>query len=59
MFIGDKDKCIDKLSMLIYSNPHGYKLRSEVALVGNMARTIQDKQEKSKFMTEYNDILNC
>ncbi len=58
VFIGDKDKCIDKLSMLIYSNPHGYKLRSEVALVGNMARTIQDKQEKSKFMTEYNDILN-
>ena len=57
VFIGDKTKCIDKLSALIYSNPHGYTLRSEVALVGNMARTIQDKKEKSKFMTEYNDIL--
>ena len=48
VFIGDKTKCIDKLSALIYSNPHGYTLRSEVALVGNMARTIQDKKEKSK-----------
>ncbi len=57
VFIGDKTKCIDKLSALIYSNPNGYTLRSEVALVGNMARTIQDKKEKSKFMTEYNDIL--
>ncbi len=44
--------------MLLYiANPHGYTLRSEVARVGNMARTIQDKKEKSKFMTEYNDNI--
>lgn len=59
VFIGDKDKCIDKLSFLIYSDPHGYRLRSEVALVGNMARTIQDKPSRSKYMSEYNDILNA
>ena len=58
VFIGDADKCLDKLSALIYTNPHGYLLRSEVALVGNMARTIKDKEVKSKFMRQYNDILN-
>lgn len=58
VFIGDRKKCVDKLSLLIYSNPHGYTLRSEVALVGNMARTILNKEEKSRFMREYNDILN-
>ena len=58
VFIGDADKCLDKLSALIYTNPHGYLLRSEVALVGNMARTIKDKEAKSKFMRQYNDILN-
>ncbi|MDO5382586.1 MAG: cytidylate kinase-like family protein [Eubacteriales bacterium] len=57
VFIGDADKCIEKLRKLIRTNPHSYLLRSEVALIGNMARTVKDKSEKRKFMTEYNEIL--
>ena len=42
----------------INTAPQDIAVRSEVALVGNMARTIKDKEVKSKFMRQYNDILN-
>ena len=31
-------------------------LRSSLALIGNMARTIPERQERSRVMTEYNEI---
>ena len=37
--------------------PQGHLLRSELALISNMARTIKNKEEKSKVMTEYDAIL--
>lgn len=56
-FNGDKDSHISTLATLIYTHPQGHLLRSEIALIGNMARTIRDKAERSKMMTEYNEIL--
>ena len=56
-FNGDKKAAIDQLYRLILTNPQGYRLRSEIALVGNMARTIRDKSVKAQLMTEYNEIL--
>ncbi len=38
--------------------PHGNVVRSELALIANMARTIEDKEERSLCMGEYNRILN-
>lgn len=57
-FNNGEKKDVDELYKLILTNPQGYKLRSEIALVGNMARTIRDKDEKKKMMREYNNLLN-
>ncbi|MDD6306649.1 MAG: cytidylate kinase-like family protein [Clostridiales bacterium] len=56
-FSGDKDTHISNLATLIYTRPQGHLLRSEIALIGNMARTIRNKTERSRMMTEYNEIL--
>ena len=42
---------------LLTTRPKGNLIRSELALIGNMARTIQDKEERKLVMTEYNRIL--
>ena len=36
-FTGEKARVLDDLTMLIVSNPQGHLLRSELALIGNMA----------------------
>lgn len=56
-FSGDKDGHISTLATLIYAHPQGHVLRSEIALIGNMARTIRNKEDRSRMMTEYNEIL--
>lgn len=56
-FSGSKKHNIDELLILIMSNPQGHLLRSEMALIGNMARSIRDKQVRHDLMVEYNDIL--
>ena len=37
----------------------GHYLRSELALISNMARTIPVKADRSRLMTEYNEILHA
>ena len=32
-------------------------LRSEIALIGNMARTIPDRKERTRVMSRYNEVL--
>lgn len=56
-FTGGRETTVRTLSMLMYTKPDGHLLRSELALISNMARTIQDKEEKSRLMRKYNDIL--
>lgn len=56
-FTGQRDNTIRRLTEQMYRKPSGHLLRSEMALVSNMARTIKNKELKSKMMTEYNDIL--
>ena len=48
-----------RLSMLMYTKPDGHLLRSELALISNMARTIKDEAERSRLMTEYDEILKA
>ena len=56
-FSGNRESTIRTLSMLMYAKPDGHLLRSELALISNMARTIKDKSERSRLMTEYDNIL--
>ena len=37
-FTGEKARVLDDLTMLIVSNPQGHLLRSELALIGKLAR---------------------
>ena len=41
----------------MYTKPDGHLLRSEMALISNMARTIKDKEEKSRLMKKYDEIF--
>ena len=56
-FTGDEASCIEELTRLLITRPHGHELQSEFALIGNMARTIKDKDDHRRMMTEYNEIL--
>lgn len=58
-FTGNRDTTIRTLSMLMYTKPDGHLLRSELALISNMARTIKNPAEKSRLMTEYDEILKA
>lgn len=46
-FSGDRESTIRNLAGLMYAKPEGHLLRSEMALVSNMARTIPDEAEKA------------
>ena len=41
----------------MYTKPDGHLLRSVLALISNMARTIRDKSERRRLMIEYDSIL--
>lgn len=56
-FTGSRENTIRNLSMLMLAKPDGHLLRSELALISNMARTIGDKDDKARMMAEYDDIL--
>lgn len=58
-FTGSRENTIRALSMLMCTKPDGHLLRSELALISNMARTIKNKEDKSRMMTEYNEILKA
>lgn len=56
-FTGDRRTCVENLANLMSTRPQGHLLRSELALISNMARTIRNPQDKSRVMKKYDDIL--
>lgn len=58
-FTEDRKTCVENLANLMTVSPQGHLLRSELALISNMARTIRNKSDKSRVMTEYNEILKA
>lgn len=56
-FSGEQAHNIENLTLLVMTNPQGHILRSEVALIGNMARSIRDKSVRHGLLVEYNAIL--
>lgn len=59
VFNRDREKCVDELVELLMTRPDGNLVRSELALIANMARTIPDKEERALCMREYNRILHA
>ncbi len=57
VFNRDREKCVNDMVALMSSRTQGHLLRSELALISNMARTIPDKELRKLVMTEYNRIL--
>ena len=57
VFNRDRERCVTELVSLMCTRPDAHLVRSELALIGNMARTIKDKEERKLIMTEYNAIL--
>ena len=55
---GSKNQNIENLVILIMSSPQGHLLRSQLALIGNMAKSIRNKQVRDNLLGEYNDILD-
>ena len=43
----DRERCVNEIVSLLSTRPKGNLIRSELALIGNMARTIQDKEERN------------
>lgn len=56
-FTGDKRSCVESLVNLMRTKPQGHLLRSELALISNMARTIRKDEDRSRLWKRYDDIL--
>ena len=52
VFNRDRERCVRELTELLTTRPQGHLVRSELALIANMARTIPDRAEKKLVMTE-------
>lgn len=59
VFSKDREKSVNELVELLMTRPDGNLVRSELALIANMARTIPDKEERKLCMREYNRILQA
>ncbi len=59
VFGTDKERSVNMMVGLMGDSSDQHILRSEVALIGNMARTIDDKQARSEALTSYSKIMDC
>ena len=56
VFNASREESIRELTQIMKEHRTSHYLRSSLALIGNMARTIPERQERSRVMTEYNEI---
>lgn len=57
VFTDEKERCIERMIYAMEVLPEEHRVRSDLALIGNMARTIPEHDVRSRLMTEYNDIM--
>ena len=57
VFNGERERTLRELATLMATPSKIHFLRSEIALIGNMARTIPDRKERTRVMYTYNEIL--
>ena len=58
VFNRDRERCMTDLVQLMMQQRDGHQLRSELALISNMARTIPDKESAPWLCREYTSILH-
>lgn len=58
VFNRDRERCVEDMVHLMLLRDEGHVVRSSLALISNMARTIPDKEVRKLVMTEYNKILH-
>ena len=56
VFSGDKKREIHSIISAL-NDPDGYKIRNDLVLISNMARTIKNKNMRKSVMQEYSQIL--
>ncbi|MCD8220672.1 MAG: cytidylate kinase-like family protein [Clostridiales bacterium] len=59
VYTRDREHCVNEIERLLVTRSESKVIRSELALISNMARTIPDKQERKLVMTEYNRIIQA
>ncbi len=57
VFGGEKDICIRNIMEDLHSRQNSSRIRSELALISNMARTIKDHDTRHDIMVKYNAIM--
>lgn len=57
VFTQSKEKTVRELEHELHYRNEGHIVRSDLALISNMARTIRDKQVRKSLMIEYDHIL--
>ena len=57
VFTKDRERCVDELVWELLARNQGHIVRSDLALISNMARTVRDDQTKKELMREYDRIL--
>ncbi len=57
VFNGERERTVRELAALMATPTKIHYLRSEIALIGNMARTIPDRKERTRVMSRYNEVL--
>ncbi|SFR83473.1 AAA family ATPase [[Clostridium] aminophilum] len=57
VFNDDRERCVRRMIRAMEDTPEEHLVRSEVVLIGNMARTIRDKSVRKEIMTAYNEIM--
>lgn len=53
----DRERCVRDIVRLMQTRDEAHTLRSELALISNMARTIEDREVRRMIMLEYDKIL--
>ena len=57
VFNGKKEDCIEETVRMMHERNQAHILRNELALISNMARTIQAEECRRRIMRKYDDIL--
>ncbi len=57
VYNSDRAHCVEEITELLLDHTRSNLMRSELALIANMARTIKDRDERRLCMIEYNNIL--
>ena len=55
--IGSREKVLSVLERELSLRPQGQLILSDMALIGNMARTLPEGPARKQLLTEYNDII--